>query len=479
MSFETWWALLLWAEFLMQLFVVSLVIMRGSRRSATSLAWILVIMFLPIFGMVSWFMVGEARIGSRRRRRYAELAERIVTVAKSLGPMDDHRSDPPGYEVAIALAEAVGGTPPRGGHTLELMGDTKQVIDSLAVDIDAAQETCNLLFYIYLDDGSGRQVAQALKGAARRGVQCRLLVDDVGSKKFLKSRLCESLREAGVRVVGALPAHLLRAAFARIDLRNHRKLAVIDGVIGYTGSQNIADASFAPKPMFAPWVDCMLRIQGPVVWDLQTIFVCDWFLDTGEPIESLLSKDTGEVDAGVTVQILPTGPANDNEALQQLALSAFHHAREELILTTPYFVPGEAEVTSLCTAAKRGVRVSLVLPARNDSWLVGAVSRSHYGQLVASGVAVFEYQEGLLHSKTLTVDRNLAMVTTANFDQRSFDLNFEVSTLVYDSDFASQLRFMQRSYIEDSVRVREDWIRGRSWPKRLFENAAGVFSPLL
>ncbi|MEE8468387.1 MAG: phospholipase D-like domain-containing protein, partial [Planctomycetota bacterium] len=313
MTFETWWAtLFISVEFLLQLLVVTRVIMRGARRSATSLAWIVVVLFLPIAGMVAWFLIGEARIGSRRRRRYAELAERIVTFAKSLGPMEDHRSDPPGYEVAIALAEAVGGTPPRGGHTLELMGDTKQVIDSLVVDIDAAQETCNLLFYIYLDDGSGRQVAQALKGAARRGVQCRLLVDDVGSKKFLKSRLCESLREAGVRVVGALPAHLLRAAFARIDLRNHRKLAIIDGVIGYTGSQNIADASFAPKPMFAPWVDCMLRIQGPVVWDLQTIFVCDWFLDTGEPIESLLTKDTGEVDDGVTVQILPTGPANDN-----------------------------------------------------------------------------------------------------------------------------------------------------------------------
>jgi len=480
MGFETWWAaLFICVEVLLQFLVVSRVIMRGPRRSATSLAWIVVILTLPIAGMVAWFLIGEASLGSRRRRRYAELSDRIVTFAKSLGPIDDHRSDPPGYGVAISLAEAVGGTPPRGGNTLQLMGDTEQVIDSLAADIDAAEESCNLLFYIFLDDGSGRRVAEALKGAVRRGVQCRLLVDDVGSKAFLKSELCDSLREDGVHVTRALPAHILRAAFARIDLRNHRKLAVIDGVIGYTGSQNIADASFAPKPKFAPWVDCMLRIQGPVVWDLQTIFVCDWFLDTGESLEVLLTKDTGEVEDGVTLQILPTGPANDNEALQQLLLSAFHHAREELILTTPYFVPGEAEVASLCTAAKRGVRVSLVLPARNDSVLVGAVSRSHYGQLVAAGVEVFEYQKGLLHSKTLTVDRNLGMVTTANFDQRSFDLNFEVSTLIYDSDFASQLRFMQRSYMDDSVLVREGQIQSRSWPKRLFENAAGVFSPLL
>jgi cardiolipin synthase len=165
--------------------------------------------------------------------------------------------------------------------------------------------------------------------------------------------------------------------------------------------------------------------------------------------------------------------------LAQLALASFHGAREELILTTPYFVPGEAEVVSLCTAAKRGVRVRLVVPARNDSPLVQAVSRSHYGRLIDAGVEVFEYQEGLLHAKTLTVDRDLALVTTANFDRRSFDLNFEVSTLVYDTNFASQLRLLQRDYMVRSTLVTLAQVNGRSWLRRFAYNAAGIFSPVL
>lgn len=480
MSIASWWpAMVLVGEGLLQLAVACRVVMRGPRRSSTSLAWIVVIMALPVVGMVTWFFVGEARIGSRRRARYAELARRVAQQAAMLGPVDEHRVMPEPHRAAIALAEAVGGTPCRGGNALDLVGDTECTIDSLVKDVDAARETCHLLYYIYLDDAAGRRVADALERAVARGVVCRLLVDAVGSKEFLRSRLCSRLRSAGVRVVEALPASILRAAFSRIDLRNHRKLAVIDGRIGYTGSQNIADASFAPKRRYAPWVDCTVRIEGPVVYDLQQIFVSDWYMDSEEPIENLLSRIPDAQEGGVPVQILSTGPNNDNEALGQLALSAFHNAREELILTTAYFVPGEAEVASLCTAARRGVRVALVLPARNDSWLVGAVSRSHYADLLAAGVEVFEYQKGLLHAKTLTIDRELALITTANFDQRSFDLNFEVSTLVYDSDFASHLRFLQRSYIADSVAVAHSRVDGRGLAARLVENAAGVFSPLL
>lgn len=478
MSLLEWWPAFL-VERSLAFAVVSRVIMRGPRRSATSLAWIVVIWFLPIAGMIAWFLVGEARIGSRRRLRHAELSGRITDLRARLGPMEEYRHYPPEYGITTSLALAVGGTPPRRGHALSLIGDTDAVIDALVVDIDAARESCNLLFYIYLPDGTGRRVADALRRAVGRGVECRLLVDDVGSNDFLLSPLCSELRSSGVRVVGSLPANPLRAVFARVDLRNHRKLAVIDGLIGYTGSQNVADASFAPKPKFAPWVDCMLRIQGPVVRDLQAIFVCDWYLDSEEPLERLLEVDPGTAPDDITVQVLPTGPNNDNEALTQLALAAFHGAREELILTTPYFVPGEAEVWSLCTAARRGIRVALVLPARSDSMLAGAVSRSHYPDLLEAGVSVYEFQEGLLHAKTLTVDRNLALVTTANFDRRSFDLNFEVSTIVYDSDFASQLRFLQRSYMEASEAVGYSRLASRRWPARLIDNAAGVFSPLL
>lgn len=477
----SWWpAILLAVEIGLRVLLAARVVQRGPNRYASSLAWILVILLLPVaVGVVAWLLLGEARLGRKRREEYARLAEEIGVQMARVGSAQHHRCRPEGYEFAVALAEAVGGTPPRDGNALELMGNTDGVIDRLVDDLDGARDHAHLLFYIYLDDGTGRRVAEALKRAARRGVICRLLVDGVGSSGFLDSALRGELEDSGVIVVAALPVSLLRAAFARVDLRNHRKIVVIDGCLGYTGSQNVADASFAPKKRYAPWVDCMVRVRGPVVRDLQAIFLTDWYVDSGEPLESLLASPIEPVDGGVPAQVLPTGPTNDLEALTQLSIGAIHHAREEIIFTTPYFVPGEAELGSLCTAARRGVRVVVIVPARNDSRLVGAVSRSHYRELLEAGVEVHEYQKGLLHAKTTTVDRDLALVTTANFDRRSFELNFEVSMLVYDSDFASHLRFLQTSYLTDSRPVRLDDVRRRGYFPRLVDNAAGIFSPLL
>lgn len=477
----TWWpALLLGLDLGLRGLLVLRVIQRGPRHHADALAWILVLCLLPfVIGVVGWFLFGEARLGHRRRSRYAELAERIGNQMCRVRQPMEHRAEMEGYDFAISLAEAVGGTPPRSGNALELMGCTDEVIDRLIDDLDASKEHAHLLFYIFLTDATGRRVAAALQRAAMRGVACRLLVDGVGSANFLESKLAEELVESGVQVVSALPVNLVRAAFARVDLRNHRKLVVLDGQVGYTGSQNIAEASFAPKKEFAPWVDCMVRIEGPVVRDLQELFLTDWFMDSGEPLEDLLSHPCPYVEGGVPVQILPTGPLNDLEALTQLSLGALHNAREEIILTTPYFVPGEAEISSICTAARRGVRVVIVLPERNDSRLVAAVSRSYFKDLLDAGVELHAFQKGLLHAKTMTVDRRLAFVSTANFDRRSFELNFEVSTLVYDSDFASQLRFLQTSYLEDSRPIEAEEVARRGYIGRFVDNAAGILSPLL
>jgi cardiolipin synthase len=266
---------------------------------------------------------------------------------------------------------------------------------------------------------------------------------------------------------------------ARIDLRNHRKIVVIDGAIGYCGSTNIADAAFAIKPKFAPWVDASVRIHGPVAWDLQMLFVEDWFLGTEESLDEMLHYQPLAQPDGVPGQLIGTGPSSYNEALRQLIQSAFHMARQELIMTTPYFVPDEATLSALCTAARRGVQTILVLPARNDSPLVAAASRSQYAMLLDAGVEIHEFQRGLLHAKTMTIDRNLAMIGSANLDRRSFELNLEVSLMVYDQDFASQLRFLQRGYMDASRPVdRAAWNR-RPWPTQLVQNAAGTLGPLL
>ena len=477
LSWTHW--LIVFGELAMQLALALYILARRKRRPSVTLAWILLVMMLPFVGAFTYLMLGGTRLGMLRKKRHAEL---VASLRERGWPHEELGQYPPlerDLKATASLAESVGGMPTRGSNTVELLSDSLEMIDALVTDIDGARHHCHLLTYILEPDVSGTAVAQALARAARRGVAARLLVDSVGSRAFLGSPLRRELEAAGVRVVEALPARLLRAALARLDLRNHRKLAVIDGSIGYTGSQNLVHPTFAPKAGFGPWVDATLRLRGPSVHDLQELFVEDWYLDTGEALTDLFDIEPPVIADGVALQIIPTGPDDEHEALRLIAQSAFHIAREELIVTTPYFVPGEAEVVALCTAARRGVRTALVVPAHNDSPLVALASRGLYQELLASGVEIHEYTEGLLHAKTMTVDRRLAMIGTANFDRRSFELNFEVSVLVYDSDFASNLRFLQRSYMADSTSV-----SAATWPQRprrqrLLENAAGVLSPLL
>lgn len=467
-------------ESLLRLTMVGVVLLRR-RPSSQTLAWILIVVSLPLVGTALYLMLGEIKLGSGRIRRHREIVDRIQASPPFVAA--DHsalRPDLPlKFRQIATLGEAVSEVDALGGNSLRLLGDPDIWIDSLEGDIESAEFHCHLLFYIYLPDHTGRRVAEALMRAVNRGVDCRLLVDGVGSKLFLRSELRKELAAAGVRVVPALPVNPFRMLLYRIDLRNHRKIVVVDGCIGYTGSYNLADPSFAPKAKYAPWVDCMVRVQGPVVWDLQMLFVEDWYLDTDESLEDLLNIQPLAVPDGVPAQVIGTGPNSFNEGLRQLLQEAMHTAREELILTTPYFVPDDAMISAVSAAARRGVDTTLVLPARNDSPLVAAASRSHYQYLLDSGVHIHEYRKGLLHAKTISVDRRLAVVSTANLDRRSFELNFEVSLVVYDGDFASQLRFLQKTYLADSCEVvAADW-RKRGIPRRLCHSAASLMSPLL
>ena len=461
-----------------QICMAGFVLVRPPQRQSSALAWILLIVLLPGAGAACFLLFGNVRTGVRRRRRHREILARVRT-NPSRQATETRPAELPDVPRSIAnLAYLVGETVPRGGNRLELLADCGGFVAALAADLDGASDHVHLLYYIFLDDESGRAVSAALLRAAERGVRCRLLVDTVGSKPFLQSRLRRELEHGGVRVVGAL-ATRLRLGGARIDLRNHRKLAIVDGRVAYTGSHNVAAASFAPKPGFAPWIDATVRIEGPAARDVQELFVVDWYLDTGETLDDYLAIAPPACEPGIPVQVIGTGPDSRHEAIVRLIQAAFHLAREELILTTPYFVPDEGTLDAMRTAAERGVRTVLVVPRRNDSRLVGAASRSQYELLLASGVEIHEYTQGLLHAKTITVDRDLALVTTANLDRRSFELNYEASLMVYDSDFTGRLRFLQKSYLESSLRIDPaDW-RRRSWPRKIAQNAAGVFAPIL
>jgi len=348
----------------------------------------------------------------------------------------------------------------------------------MLADIDAASHDVHLLTYIWLDDRVGQAMAAALKRAAARGVRCRVLVDGHGSADFLDGPLCEDLRAAGVRVVAALPVHLLRAFLNRADIRNHRKITVVDGRIGWIGSMNIAAPEFAVQPRYAPWVDCTIRIEGPVVRELELIFAEDWALDSGEMLDPSAVSPPPHAN-GAAAQVVASGPNFQNRAMTDLMLAAAQLAREELVLTTPYFVPDMSLVSTLAVAARRGTRVHLVLPRRNNSKLVALASRALYQRLLAAGVHVHEFRGGLLHTKTVTIDRRCAIVTSANLDRRSFEINFEAGAILYDDGVARELRALQQSYIDQSSPVHlAEWER-RPIARRLMEYTAALFSPLL
>ena len=478
---SSWPIILVIGEFALKALVISIVILQRRKTASAKLSWILLIVFIPFVGSITYLMLGTRRLGSTRIKRHKKIISLIPQNVSTHNHCASFSKDLTKHNFGsiASIAETVGASYVLDGNNAALFGDSKKWIRSLADDINQAKEHCHILSYIMLDDDAGKLISETLVNAIERGVTCRLLLDSMGSRDFLESKTCKQLQTRGVLVSVALPSNIFRAALVRLDLRNHRKIAVIDNTIGYMGSNNIAEASFAPKKKFAPWVDASVRLTGPIVRELQAIFIQDWFMDSDEDLSNILQEPIVASKHGFPAQLMATGPNSDNRALSQLLQTAFFAAQEELIITTPYFCLDDSTELALLICARRGIETHLVLPAKNDSKLVAAASKSSFAKLLDAGSHIHEFHGGLLHSKTLTIDRNLALIGSANLDRRSLDLNFEVNMLVYDTEFASELRFLQSSYIEQSTSVDAGTVSNWSIQKRLWQNAIGLISPIL
>jgi len=471
---------LLITDWVIRIAIVSAVMARRRHVSA-SLAWIAVVLFLPIVGLVAYLLVGESRLGRRRAHRYHAAAGEVQPAARALWTHRflDWTGERERYRSIARYGLAAAGSPPVSGNRVELIAESDGFLSSLARDIDEAQHHVHLQTYIFQPGEATGGVVGALERAAGRGVTCRVLADAVGSKHFFRSALPGRLRDAGVLVEAALPANPLRMLFARIDVRNHRKVAVIDSRLAYAGSQNLAGPEFAANVRVGPWVDATLRMQGPAAHALQSVFLCDWLVESDAPLDPPSFFPEIDEAGDSVVQIVPSGLGLAPHAIHESIMTTIYSARDELVMTTPYFVPGEEVVGALKAAAMRGVAVTLVMPARVDAPLVRAAGFAYYHELLETGITIRHYRPGMLHSKTITVDHELAAVGSANFDLRSFMLNFEVTTLVYDSDFASLLRTLQQRYIDESDEVELDRWRRRAVARRVADNAAQLVAPLL
>jgi cardiolipin synthase len=453
---------------------------------STTLAWSFILIFLPIIGAFLYLLIGENRLGAKRLASHSQTEANLEELALGhwKGGATDwtHESEP--FDQVARLCAAVTGLPPLKGNELKLFGDSDETLRAIISDIDRAEHHVHLCYYIWSTQGNGPTlVAKAIARAAKRGVPCRVLVDAVGSADFLQCEDCATMRDAGAKVVAALPVNPLRALAARLDLRNHRKATIIDGRIAYIGSQNLNDSSFNVRGSGGPgpWIDATVRVVGPAAQALSVMFIRDWEHDSHEaiaPLEEFL-PDFGKAAEGGVVQVAPSGPGSGPLAIQQAILTTIYAARHELVMTTPYFVPDDATRAALQAAALRGVDVTLVVPKKVNSPLVALASRSEFGSLLRAGIKIRLHRPGLLHAKTITVDRRFAMLGSVNLDMRSFWLNFEATLFIYDDDFASQVRWLQTTYIDSS-----DDLKISAWSKRplyekVAEHVARLFGPLL
>jgi cardiolipin synthase len=471
-------AVLFWVEWTIRLVMLPVVVRRKAQPSVC-LSWLTVIFLVPFVGLAAYLLIGEVRLGARRVRRHAR---QVDVTSRALRPeiQARHVVQPEieaEQQVTLHVASELGGLPVLGGNSAELLAETGVVIDRLVRDIDAAKHHVHLLFYIFAADEVGDRVVSALVRARSRGVVCRLLADAVGSRKFLKTRTHE-LALRGVEVVSALPVNPVRRLFARIDLRNHRKLAVIDGQVAYTGSQNVVRADYGKKGV-GEWRDLMVRLVGPSVSHLQAVFLEDWEFETGQFIDDPGYFPPPGVQGQVALMVVPSGPNHPTRVLRDLAVEALHAARRRAAIITPYFVPDEALLVALRLAVVRGVRVDLIVPARSDQRLVGLAGQYFLGEVLRHGVHVHLYQHGLIHVKAMTVDEGFGMLGTANFDIRSFYLNFELNLLSYDEELNGMLRFYQTRCIQESDEIDLDVWQSRGTLQDWGSEFAKLLSPLL
>ena len=444
---------------LLELAVIARILLRPHRDPASRIAWMVVVAMLPLLGMLGYLLLGEVNIGRRRvERLHAVLARMPPIPCDTAAAADPAAAIPERYQHLFQLGHSISGFLPIGGNTAHLLPNSNATIDAMVADIDAAKDHVHVLFYIWLPDHNGCKVVEALKRAAGRGVTCRAMADDLGSRTIIRSEHWRAMRAAGVRVAAGLPIGnpLLRPFVGRIDLRNHRKIVVIDDRITYCGSQNCADPEFLVKAKYAPWVDAVMRFEGPIARQNQFLFAADWMTYVDENLDELLSKPLPlPMPGGATAQVIGTGPTVRYSAMPEMFESLMFAARREIVVTTPYYVPDESLQNALCTTAYRGVDTTIVFPARNDSWIVGAASRSYYGDLLAAGVKIYEYEGGLLHTKSVTLDGEVTLIGSANMDRRSFELNYENNILFHDPALTGVMRERQQDYIARSHPVSE------------------------
>jgi cardiolipin synthase len=459
--------------------VFSVIYVPQNRKPQTATAWLLAIFLIPYVGFILFLLIGSTKLPKGRRDKQTEINAYILETTEGMDEVVRDATFPPWLDSIVELNRTLGSMPMVGGNTAKLFTDYAESLEAMTASLAAAKKFVHVEFYILAFDRTTAPFFAAMEAAVKRGVTVRVLLDHVAS---LRSpgyrRTIRKLRQIGVHWRLMLPVQPLRGKYQRPDLRNHRKILVIDGVIAFTGSQNMIDRSYNKRSNVRRglrWKDLMVRFEGPIVAGVNALFVTDWYSETDE----LLTREVAGVPPEKTshnvldAQIVPSGPGFEHENNLRLFNGMLYNAQHKVIITSPYFVPDDSMLYAITNAAYRGLDVQLFVSAVADQPLVFHAQRSYYEALLRSGVRIWRYRAPtVLHAKHFTIDDDVAVIGSSNMDMRSFSLNFEISVMVHGRHIVQKLRELEESYRKDSTELfLDEWLT-RPRRSQVLDNAA-------
>jgi cardiolipin synthase len=467
--------------------VVMLFIIPMNRKPSSATAWLMLVFLVPYIGLIIFLFIGSPKLSRQRRakqRTMDDLISKAVADAEQqpeltalLDPAIPYR-----YEPFVKLNTNLSDLPAFGGNCVELLPDYLGAFQRIAQEIDSAQKFVHVEYFALNRDKETECVFAAMERAIGRGVKVRVLMDHLGSRKYPNfKKMRAQLTAAGIENHLTLPLRFFGSKYTRPDLRNHRKIVVIDGQIGFTGSQNLIRRNYYRKDAIY-YDELVALVKGPIAAQLEAAFATDWYSETDFLLNSQNAPETFMeplIGGNVLCQVLPSGSGFEHENNLKLFTALIHAARHTLVITNPYFVPDDALMTAITSAAERGVDVALLNSEVSDQFFVSHAERSYYEQLLNAGVKIYNYHAPiLLHSKHITIDDDIAVIGSSNLDIRSFQLNLEVTLVCYDPAVVAQLRQIEATYINKSRLVYLDEWKTRSVKEKLFENITRLTSAL-
>ena len=467
--------------------IIALFVIPRGRKPASATAWLMLIMLFPMLGMITYILIGNPKLPKKRRemqRTMDEIISKALAEAMASPVLRKfiHTDVPERIKPIASLCAGLGGMPAFSGNKIELIPEYYGSFEQIAKDIDEAKHFVHIEFFIIVLDDSTEPLFKAMSLAVKRGVKIRVLFDAFGSRRYPKYRLMKQrLDEIGVAWHAMLPFRAPGFGFTRLDLRNHRKIVVIDGTIGYTGSQNLVQRNYHRKDKLY-YDELMARVEGPVSLQLHGAFISDWYSESGEILSRAEHPEitfTQEAAGGTLAQVLPSGPSYPNDNNLKLFTSLIHSAQDRIIIVNPYFVPDESLMIALTSAAQRGVETVMINSEIMDQRMVGHAQRSYYEELLHAGVKIFWYKSPiLLHSKHISIDDDIAIIGSSNLDMRSFQLDSEITLVIYDHKVVSDLRKIENSYLAKTTPVTLPEWQKRRLHVRLLDNIARLTAAL-